>query len=41
MLATQWTKTDRAVAASQPSASGGGRGSGSLTEGRGVGEMSV
>ena len=41
MLGTQWTETDHAVAARQPCASGGGRGSGGLSERRGAGEMSA
>ena len=38
MLATQWTETDHAVAARQPHANGGGRGSGGLSERRGAGK---
>lgn len=38
MLTTPWTETDRAIAASQPCASGGGRGSGGLSERRGAGK---
>lgn len=37
MMVTQWTKTNHAVAARQPRASGGGRGSGGLSERRGSG----
>ncbi len=38
MLAYQGTETDHAVAASQPRASGGGQGSGGLSERKGAGK---